>query len=225
MKSIAVVYTSMGGLVGTMKGLLTAALPDHKIINIADDSLIRDVIAAGAVTAQVKERLFHYFAAAESAGPELVISACSSVGAAAEEYASRCSVPLVRVDHAMICRALGLGKRIGVLASLSTTMEPTKDYIYRLAASMGETVRVTGVVAEGAYQANAAGDREKHDALLLSSAEALRGQVDAVVLAQGSMAKMEDAIQGLLQVPVLSSPGTCVEEIVSMLREREGECG
>ena len=129
MKTVVVVYTSMGGLVNNMKTLLKEALPDFRIVNIADDSLINEVIAAEYLTDGVKTRLFKYFDAAASLKPDLIVSACSSVGALAEEYNASSDVPVLRIDHAMILRALQSGKRIGILAALGTTMEPTKDYI------------------------------------------------------------------------------------------------
>lgn len=218
MKTVAVVYTSMGNLVSTMKSQLSEALPDYRIVNIADDSLINDVIAAGRITPEVKARLFSYFSAASILKPEIIISACSSVGAIAEEYSERSEVPVLRIDHAMIVKALEAGDRIGVLASLGTTMEPTKDYISRLAEEAGRKAELTGMVAEGAYEANAKGDKETHDRLLLQTAEKMKGKVDVVLLAQGSMAKMEGPIHELLGIPVYSSPRLCIEEVVRILK-------
>ena len=219
MKSIAVIYTSMGGLVSTMKRLLTEALPDWKIVNIADDSLITEVMEAGKVTDLVRERLFQYYAAAAVMKPALIVSACSSVGAVAEEYDAISDIPVIRIDHAMISRALTFGSRIGVLASLSTTMEPTKDYILRMAQEAGKNVEVLGMVADGAYQANASGDRATHDRLLCETAEAMRGKVDVLLLAQGSMAAMEEELHKRLGIPVLSSPRLCVEEVAQRVKE------
>ena len=56
MDTIVVVYTSMGGLINTMKKELSAALPDCRIVNIADDSLIREVVEHGRVTDRVRVR-------------------------------------------------------------------------------------------------------------------------------------------------------------------------
>ena len=218
MKTVVVVYTSMGGLVNNMKTLLKEALPDFRIVNIADDSLINEVIAAEYLTDGVKTRLFKYFDAAASLKPDLIVSACSSVGALAEEYNASSDVPVLRIDHAMILRALQSGKRIGILAAHGTTMEPTKDYISRQCKKEGREVEVLGLVAEGAYQANVRGEKDLYNKLLLDAAGQMKGKVDAVLLAQGSMASMEQPIHELLGVPVLSSPKLCCEEVVKIVR-------
>ena len=93
MDTIVVVYTSMGGLINTMKKELSAALPDCRIVNIADDSLIREVVEHGRVTDRVRERMMHYFQAAARWDPKVIISACSSVGEVAEAADKTLSVP------------------------------------------------------------------------------------------------------------------------------------
>lgn len=222
MKTVAVVYTSMGGLVKTMKDLLKEKLPGWKIVNIADDSLINDVIEAGEVTNSVKNRLMDYFHAAAQLKPEIIVSACSSVGEIAEYADSVMDVPILRIDHAMVEKAVAMADRIGVLASLGTTMEPTCSYIERLAEGKGKQVQVVGVIATGAYQANAAGDAQTHDRLILEAAEQVKDQVDLILLAQGSMAKLEAQIKTRTGLPVLSSPGLCVEEILEKYSGTEG---
>ena len=97
-------------------------------------------------------------------------------------------------------------------------MEPTKDYISRLCKKEGREVEVLGLVAEGAYQANVRGEKELYNKLLLDAAGQMKGKVDAVLLAQGSMASMEQPIHELLGVPVLSSPKLCCEEVVKIVR-------
>ena len=218
MKTIAVVYTSMGNLVNTMKTLLKEAFPDYRIVNIADDSLINEVIANGSVTEGVKARLKAYYDAAAVTKPELIISACSSVGAYAEEYAETAAVPVVRIDHAMIAKALETAGRIGVLASLGTTLDPTVDYITRIAKEKGREVEICAKVATGAYEANAKGDKETHNKLLLETAKDMNGSIDVLLLAQGSMASMEQTIADELGVPVFSSPRLCVEETINRLK-------
>lgn len=213
MDTIVVVYTSLGGLIDTMKRELSAALPGYRIVNIADDSLIKEVMECGGVTDRVRQRLMHYFQAAAQWNPKAIISACSSVGDVAEEADKILDAPVIRIDRAMIKKALQHGDRIGVLASLSTTMDPTADYIRRLAADMGRNVQVTGRVAKGAYEANSQGRPEVHDTLIRKEAEAIKGQADVLVLAQGSMARMEAPLRDATGLPVYASPTLCVKEV------------
>lgn len=155
----------------------------------------------------------HYFQAAARWDPKVIISACSSVGEVAEAADKTLSVPVIRIDRAMIKKALQHGDRIGVVASLATTMEPTASYIRRLAADMGRNVQVIGRVAQGAYEANSQGRPELHDDLIRKEAEVMAGEVDVLILAQGSMAGMEASLRKDTGLPVYASPCLCVKEV------------
>ena len=218
MKTAVIVYTSMGGLVNTMKSLMKEKFPDWKIVNIADDSLIRDVMAAGKVTDAVKERLMGYFSIADGMKPEFIVSACSSVGEVAEYADAVLETPIVRIDKAMIERALETGSRIGVLASLETTMEPTRNYVLKLAKDAGKEVSLCCRVADGAYQANSAGNTELHDKLILEAAEQIKNDVDVIILAQGSMSKLQTRITEVSGLPTFGSPALCVESLAAMYK-------
>lgn len=222
MNKIAIVYTSLGGLIQTMKKEFARAMPGCTLINIADDSLIREVMEEGAVTEGVRERMMHYFQAAANCNPKVIVSACSSVGEVAEEADQKWGIPVVRIDHAMIEKALEEGNRIGVLASLGTTMEPTVSYIRRLAADRAREVQVVGKVAEGAYEANARGETAVHDARIAQAAKEIQADADVIILAQGSMARMEEELRRQTGLPVYSSPRLCAEEIRVMC-EKEGK--
>ncbi len=220
MKKIAVVYTSMGGLVSTMKKLCREELPDYELVNIADDSLIREVMTNGHVTEGVRKRMMHYYQAAAELAPELIIGACSSVGEVTEEADRMLDVPVLRIDHAMIVHALSTGRRIGVLASLGTTMEPTVSYVKRIAEEEKRAVDVIGKLADGAYEANSRGQADVHDRLIEEAAEEIRKDVDVLILAQGSMARMEETLRERTGLPVYASPWLCIQEVKQKLEDR-----
>lgn len=217
MKTIAILYTSTGPLVQRMKGLVKQQYPDSRCLNLADDSLIADVKANGGLTPNLSRRMLLHVQSLVEAGADVVVSACSSVGAAAETAAALFDIPVVRIDEAMIRKAITTGSRIGVLASLATTMQPTCDYIERIARQSGKPVTVSGCVAQGAYEALSGGDAARHDALLLQAADELAKQVDVLLLAQGSMTEMEQALAQKTGIPVFSSPALCVESLKNYL--------
>ena len=57
----------------------------------------------------------------------------------------------------------------------------------------------------------------KHDALLLEMAKEISGY-DCVVLAQASMAHLDKKIEEICKIPVLSSPGLCLEQVKETLK-------
>lgn len=215
-KKIAVVYTSMGS-VEMLKKEFSTNIPGCELSNIVDDGLMREINRDGRVNAAVRHRLMHYFEGAAAICPDIIVCACSSVGDIAQMADSMLAVPVVRIDHAMIKKALEKGNRIGVLASVSSTLTPTVDYIYELAKKAGRKVEVIAEVAKGAYEANCAGDLQKHDAMITECAKAIADKVDVIILAQGSMSRLEEPLSTLLNMPVLSSPHLCVLQVKEML--------
>lgn len=216
MRTIAAIYTGVA-LVKPLSDQLKEALPGYRIMNILDDSMIAEIIAEGRLTASVRRRLYSYYDAAASAGAELILNTCSSIGEAV--YAARdfIPVPIVRIDEAMARRAVAEGSRIAVLATLSTTIDPTIALLKRCAAEAGKTITTISAVAEGAFPAITAGDAATHDRILAETAKKVSADCDLILLAQGSMGRMEAPLRELTGKTVYSSPRLAIEMVKKML--------
>ena len=84
--------------------------------------------------------------------------------------------------------------RIGVIATLPTTLEPTRALIEARAAAQGREVQTVSHLCDGAFQAVSSGDTETHDRIVREGLLALMDQVDVIVLAQASMARVVDTL-------------------------------
>jgi len=197
-------------LVEPLNQLFKEHLPQVKLNHIVDDSLIQEVIANNTVTPAVRRRLLTYFQTAAESGAQFIFNCCSSVGDVAEMGRLIAPIPVFRIDYPMAVTAVTMAKRIGVVATLPTTMGPTKRLLSRLAAETGKEIVLVDGLAEGAFQAAQSGDSATHDQLIKEAAERIVDQVDLIVLAQGSMAGMEKSLRELTRKPVLSSPLTGV---------------
>ncbi|MBB6731029.1 aspartate/glutamate racemase family protein [Cohnella zeiphila] len=217
MKTVVAVYTGQG-LAEPMRDIYRELLPDCRIVTIVDDSLIHDVVKAGQVTPAVTRRLIQYYQNGAEMGADAIFNTCSSVGEVAELARGIVDAPIVRIDDAMTYEAASKYERIGVLATLPTTLEPTKRLLRRQAEKLGKPVAIVDGLAEGAYDALVGGSPERHDQILLETAERVAGQADALVLAQGSMARMEERLAAL-GIPVLSSPYRGVLAVKKLLEE------
>lgn len=220
MKTVVAVHTALA-MVEPVKHLFRENLADVRLINIVDDSLIQDVIRAGKVPEPVRKRLISYYQAAVDAGADVIFNTCSSVGDVAIEARDSLPVPLVKIDDAMARQAVREYSRIGVMATLPTTLEPTRRLIARFAAEMSADVEIVEGLAEGAFQSLMDGNMGDHDRLVLRTALDLAGRVDVYVLAQGSMARVEDAITEKTGKPVLTSPLTGTLEVKSVLESQD----
>jgi Asp/Glu/hydantoin racemase len=205
-------------LVPIFEQLCKARLPDVAVFNLVDDSLIKDVIVHGRLRPQTARRVAQHVAAAEDAGADYIMVTCSSIGAAVETAATLASVPVLRVDRPMADRAVATARRIGVIATLSTTLEPTADLIRRRAAAAGRTIELSTRLCDGAFDALMSGDTAQHDAMVAAALRELAAQVDVIALAQASMARVVDALAAEdRRTPILASPPLAVEYLSTVL--------
>ncbi len=205
MRTVAAIHTTTL-MVEPTKRLFAEHTPNVRLFNIADDSLIQDVIRDGTVTTQTTRRLTGYYLAAVDAGADVIFNTCSSVGEVADLAAALVPIPILKIDEAMCVQAVSRATRIGVLATLPTTLGPTVRLVRRQTDETGKAVEIVEGLAEGAFAAAMDGDTKKHDALVLATARHMAHQVDLMVLAQGSMARMEQNLVTETGKPVLSSP-------------------
>jgi Asp/Glu/hydantoin racemase len=128
------------------------------------------------------------------------------------------AVPVLRVDQPMADQAVATGSRIGVIATLRTTLEPTADLIERRAAKAAKTIQVTSKLVDGAFEALMSGDAARHDELVAGALKELGQQVEVIVLAQASMARVVETLSPEdKRIPILASPGLAVEHLATIL--------
>jgi Asp/Glu/hydantoin racemase len=216
-KCLGLVHTS-ATLVPIFTQLCREGLEGVDLFHIADDGLLKGVLAKGRLTPHLTRRVVDHITWAEEAGADVVLATCSSIGPAVEAAVPLTGVPVLRVDQPMADRAVETGRRIGVIATLPTTLEPTADLIRRRAAAAGKSVEVADRLCEGAFDALMSGDAARHDAMVSSALGTLGREVDVIVLAQASMARV---VEGLAaeerRVPILASPRLAVEHLAGML--------
>ena len=211
---------TVGSLEPVFGALAAELLPGTAVEHVVDEGLLAEAIAAGRVPETTAARLERRVGEARRGGSDLVVVTCSSMGPAVDAIVERTGWPVMRVDAAMVDRALDLGPRIGVLATLRTTLEPTAALVRERAMARGASdVTVTSRLAEGAFGALKAGDLARHDELVRAAFRDLIGGVDVIVLAQASMARVAEQLgDQAAGTPILASPRLGVERAAALLR-------
>jgi Asp/Glu/hydantoin racemase len=196
-------------------------LPDVTIFHMVDESLIRDTIAHQKLRKLTIRRLISMIESAEAAGATAVMVTCSSIGAGASFAQKVFDIPVFRVDEAMAEKAIKLGRRIGVLATLRTTLEPTMALLAEKAAAAASPVELVEGLCAKAFDAVLSGDTETHDRIVSEALLQMAPKVDVIVLAQASMARVLNSLPaGTMRLPVLSSPELAVLHAKEVLRRR-----
>lgn len=202
--TVLAIYTG-AALVDPLTAVAAEVLPAIRLINLLDDSLIEDVIQAGKMTPAVLERIHSYCRIGAEMGVDIILETCSSVGVSVDYLQPFFDIPVLRIDRPMIEEAVNKSSRIGVMATLPTTLEPTINLVKKVAKEKGKEVSIVNGLADGAFQALTKGNSETHDAMIMEKATALAKSCDTIVLAQGSMARMEQPLRENTGIPVLSS--------------------
>lgn len=218
-KKLGLIHTS-ATLIDLFGQLCHELIPDVEVVNFTDESLIRDVISEGEITEAVSERLRSRIQQAELAGVDVIMVTCSSIGPAVEAAQASVNVPVMRVDLAMADRAVALAERVGVIATLATTLSPTVALIEQRAVAAGKSVEVVAHLCEGAFAELMSGNAAEHDRMVREALEELIESVDVIVLAQASMARIVAQLPAKSsRKPILSSPLLAVESLKQRCHE------
>jgi hypothetical protein len=190
--------------------------PDLEITNQLDDGLLR-LLAAGR-SDTVQARLQNMLDAARDIyGARLCMVTCSSVTPAIMAgLAPSAGLPLFKIDDPMAAEAVRTGRRLGVVMTFPPTQAPTSRLLQGAAADAGVKLELRPLLVPSAYDALLAGHADEHDLLLLPRIADLAAEVDGIVLAQVSLARLLPKLQNL-PVPVFSSLTSSLRRIREVL--------
>lgn len=177
---------------------------DLNIMKYQDPSILQEARDNGYVTKGCARRLMNMYEKACEDGAQILFNICSSVGDVAKlakPLYEMTGVKFIRIDEDMAMAAVKAGNRIGVLATLPTTLEPTKRLVQECANKIGKNIVIIDILADGAFGLN----QEKFKEVLIQTGKRVRDQIDVLLFAQGSMAYAEDAVSRELDLPVFSS--------------------
>ena len=217
MKSIALIHT-----VKTVANSFEQQLKDYvgkpvKIHNLWDDFLANNPNEIGEFTIENRCRLYNDIKSAEMTGADMIVVTCSTLTPVVNMIRPFVRVPLIAIDDAMGRKAVTCGERILVLATAGSTEGPMREKLNAEAAKLGKSIQIDFQANAEAFQAMKAVQMERHDAILLDMAKNISGY-DCVVLAQASMAHLDQKIEAICKIPVLSSPGLCMEQVKETLK-------
>lgn len=219
-KKLALLHTVVW-LTKVIEELCAEVMPGVETYSIVDESLLREGIEVGKLTPHIYSAVASYVVSADQAGSDAVLVTCSSISPCVDVAQKLVGIPVLKIDEAMADKAVELGKKIGVIATLSSTLNPTSQLVKQRARLQGQDVDVKSVLCEGAFEAASSGDMETHDRIVSHALRDLTKSVDVIVLAQASMARVVDQLaEKDKTVPVLSSPRLGVERTKEVLEGR-----
>lgn len=204
--------------IDAVKPYIAKYIPDVQIMNLCDDTIQRDNIEAGVgVIPKVNYFKFAQYAHnLEEAGVDIIMLACSTFNYAAELARPMVNTPIAQIDRPMMELAVKTGKKIGLLATLATTV-PSSERLLQIAASeANKEIEVETVLCGEAFSEYLKGNYDRHNEILLKAIDSMSEEVDCIVMAQLSMSKLAPLLKET-KVPVYNSGDTGFERVRDML--------
>ena len=170
---------------------------------------------------QLENLTKRYYKIGEELGADIIWQTCSSMGDTVDAMQSLVSIPIIRIDEQMVRNAVEQLDRVAVLATLPTTLAPTVRLVKKIAKEMNKEITIVEGLAEGAFKVLQGGDPQLHDQMIVQKAAELKDVCDGFVLAQGSMARVEQQIVEASHLPVFTSVESGIQALSNYIQEME----
>jgi Asp/Glu/hydantoin racemase len=191
--------------------------PEAARFNLMDDSLAPDLAAAGTITKAITQRFLDLANYASGTGAHGILFTCSAFGASIDACKKALPIPVLKPNEAALEAALAAGSRIALLATFGPTIPSMTAELEVMAKEKGIVPTILTRVVDGALAALKRGDATEHDRLIARVAAELTG-VDALVLAQFSMARAAAAIPAAKGRAVITTPESAVVKLRSLVK-------
>lgn len=193
-----------------IEAAFAATWPEARLMNLLDDSLSADLAREGRLTEAMTQRFLTLARYAAGTGADGILFSCSAFAPCIEACARDLSpLPVLKPNEAAIEEALGMGRKIGLLATFPGTLTS-------MPPEFPPGVEVVTCLAEGALAALDAGDTATHDRLAAEASVALK-DCDVVLLGQFSLARAAGAVAQATGRPVVTTPGSAVAKLKRLL--------
>ena len=219
MKKITLLHTVPSVYASFKNEILKRVSFSVEITSLVDEFLVTNAQKLGYFPAENKQKLYLDILSAQAERPDAIVVTCSSLTPFVNEIRSFFDIPIVCIDERMCRDAASEGKRIAVLATAPTTVDPTVSRIQSEADKLGKDVEIKALLDMDAMTLLKAGDVKGHDERLRNLSLQVK-DYDVIVLAQASMASAEGLVKEATGKIVKTSPGSAIAELIDVLEEK-----
>lgn len=192
-------------------------LPDAQVVNLLDEGLLIDFQSSGGLNPDLRRRMCSLIRYAEESGAAAVGLGCSVYAPVVETALKLVNIPVISSYEAVMAEAVEQGNRVGLIATNTNTIQDARQHLMHAGQELGDQINVHECVNEELFRVMRSGGADAYRQLLLREVEALGPNVEAVVLAQFSMASALPYLTEKASVPVLSAPHASARKIRHLL--------
>jgi aspartate/glutamate racemase len=216
-KTVGIIHAALISTKG-VQPFIQEIIPEVTVVHVVDDTIQNSNFACqpGVIPKENFFKFANYAHNLELAGVDLIMLACSTFNRAVEVARPMINTPMLQIDRTMMDLAVMNGRKIGLLATVPTTV-PASERLLKLAAEeAGKEIEITIVLCTKAFEEIKKGNVDLHNELLLKEIEQLSETVDAIVMAQVSMSALEPLLTNS-KVPVYNSGRTGFNKVREIL--------
>jgi hypothetical protein len=190
--------------------------PAARRMNLLDDSLSADLADSPiGLDDRMTARFLALAGYAIDTGAQGILFTCSAFGPCIDAVKAKWPhVPVLKPNEAMIEEAAAGAGSIGLVASFPPTL-------VSMPAEFPPHIEVKPMLALGALEALNRGDAALHDRLVADAAARLADRVDAIALAQFSLARAAPLVRERTSLPVLTTPDSAVRALRKRIEHSE----
>lgn len=192
-------------VVDSLHSVVAEQCPGNEINHVMDEGILRRLSTLGTITPEIVQWLSNMVHSAESAGADLAVVSCSSISPCVNEVRNRVGIPVLKVDEPMMEYAIRNSGRIGLLMTNPTTETPSTLLFEEVRERLKSSATLETRLCPNAFAKLNRGDIEGHDTEVVETVKNLLDDVEIVMLAQISIARVKRQIDPVISSRVLSS--------------------
>ena len=204
MALIGLVHTTRF-VIDSLHSVVAEQCPGNEISHVMDEGILRRLSALGTITPEIINWLSDMVRSAETAGADLAVVSCSSLSPCVNEVRKQVKIPVLKVDEPMIEHALQHGGRIGLVMTNPTTKVPSTLLFDEVAKKLGSPAILQTRLCPNAFARLNRGDIQGHDTEVIETVKNLLDNVEIVMLAQISIARVRKQMEPAISRRVFSS--------------------
>lgn len=189
--------------------------PEAEVINVLDESLLVDF--DDQLTPDLRRRITNIIGYCQDNKADAIGLACSVYAPVVESAKDLVHVPLVSSYGPVMADAVTAGPRIGLIASVASTMQDSKYYLHLAADEAGVEIEPQLCLAKDLITVMRAEGQSGLERRLEEEVLKIASKVDVVLLTQFSFAAALAHLEKVSPIPVLSAPHSSARTLKKLL--------
>lgn len=192
------------------------AFPEVEIFHFMDEGMSWLGKQEGRISGKNLSRMISLIHSAEELGVDGILLSCTIFSPFIDQLKLCTDLPLVAADIGVFEKAARMYQKIGAIVSFGPTMDSVAWVVDRCKKTANPDFDVEIRLADGAFDAAAAGNDDLHNQIIYETAKSFQGK-EAIVLSQMSQLRALPLFTDY-PIPVLTSPSVSLELLIEQIK-------